>query len=231
MCHGHRMAVSGRPGDMLLSGHPLPPLFSPEEAESARSVATPTRDLFSDLEQWKIRNWAKEEGEEVEEEEEEVVEREGKGEEDREKGEEVYRKSGGASDTFPHLHTLFMVSRSHLWEVQQVQKGLLFSFARLVQQAVRQYGSGVMGEGSQLPRPLCGQCVVTDGRNVTLMWLQVSNLNVGDGEEGSGGNLVAVERLGPLYEDTDMVRGRKKRKVVDFNENTLRTLLATLLMH
>ena len=219
------MAVSGRPGDMLLSRLPLPPLFSPEEAESARSVATPTRDLFSDLEQWKIRNWAKEE---VEEEEEER-----KGEE-----EEGYRKSGGASDTFPHLHTLFMVSRSHLWEVQQVQKGLLFSFARLVQQAVRQYGPGVMGEGSQLPHPLCGQCVLTDGRNMTLMWLQVSNLNVGEGEEGegegeggSGGNLVAVERLGPLYKDTDMVRGRKKRKVVDFNENTLRTLLATLLIH
>ena len=158
-------------------------------------------------------------------------------EEEERKGEEEegYRKSGGASDTFPYLHTLFMVSRSHLWEVQQVQKGLLFSFARLVQQAMRQYGSGVMGEGSQLPRPLCGQCVVTDGRNVTLMWLQVSNLNVEEGEgeeeEGSGGNLVAVERLGPLYEDTDMVRGRKKRKVVDFNENTLRTLLATLLMH
>ena len=32
--------------------------------------------------------------------------------------------------------------------------------------------------------------------------------------------------LGPLYEDTDMVRGRK---VVGFNENVLRTLLATLI--
>ena len=105
-----------------------------------------------------------------------------------------------------------------------------------VQQSVRQYGPGVMGEGPQLPHPLCGQCVVTDGRNVTLMWLQVSNLDVGEeeegegekegeGEEAGGGNLVAVERLGPLYEDTDMVRGRKKRKVVDFNENTLRTPL------
>ena len=49
--------------------------------------------------------------------------------------------------------------------------------------------------------------------------------------EGEGGNLVAVEKLGPLYEDTDMVRGRKRRKVVDFNENVLRTLLATLMMH
>ena len=224
------MAVSGCPGDMLLSRHPLPPLFSPEEAESARSVATPTRDLFSDLEQWEIRNWAEEKGEEGEEEVEEERKREGEGE-----GEEVYRKSCGTSDTFPHLHTLFMVSRSHLWEVQQVQKGLLFSYACLVQQAVRQYGPGMMGEGAQLPHPLCGQCVVTDGQNVTLMWLQVSNLNVGEGEreeeKGSGGNLVAVERLGPLYEDTDMVRGRKKRKVVDFNENILRTLLATLLMH
>ena len=46
---------------MLLSRNPLPPLFNPEEAESAHSVATPTRDLFSDLEQWGIRNWEEEE--------------------------------------------------------------------------------------------------------------------------------------------------------------------------
>ena len=52
-----------------------------------------------------------------------------------------------------------------------------------VQEAVRQYGPGVMGEGPQLPHPLCGQCVLTDGRNMTLMWLQVSNLNVGEEEE------------------------------------------------
>ena len=98
-----------------------------------------------------------------------------------------------------------------------------------VQEAVRQYGPGVMGEGPQLPHPLCGQCVVTDGRNMTPMWLQVSNLNVREEEEeGSGGNLVAVKRLGPLYEDTDMVRGRKKRKVVDFNENTQNSTSYTL---
>ena len=56
------MAVSGRPGDMLLSRNSLPPLFSPEEVESARLVAPPTRDLFSDLEQWRLRKW-EEEGE------------------------------------------------------------------------------------------------------------------------------------------------------------------------
>ena len=186
---------------MLLSRCPLPPFFTPEEAESVQSVATPTRNLFSDLKQWDIRNWAEEEEE---------------------------NESGNFSQTFPHLHTLFVVSPSPLWEVQQLQKGLLFTFGRLVQEAVRQYGPGVLGEGSQLPRPLCGQCVVTDGRKVSLMWLQLGSLCVG---QGGGGNVVAVERLGPLYEDTDMVRGRKRRKVVGFNENVLRTLLATLLTH
>ena len=215
MCRGHRMAVSGRPGDMLLSRRPLPPLFSPEEAESARTVASPTRDLFTDLKQWEICDWAEEERDKG---------GEGKEEEDEE-------GSGGTSKAFPHLHTLFMVSRSHLWEVQQIQKGLLFLFSRLVEEGVSRYGSGVVREGARLPHPLCGQCVVTDGRSVTLMWLQVSSLNVEGEGEGGGGNLVAVERLGPLYEDTDMVRGRKKRKVVDFNENALRTLLATLFMH
>ena len=206
------MAVTGRPGDMLLSRNPLPPLFTPEEAESAHSVATPTRDLFSDLEQWGIRNW------EEEEEEEEGVGRE-----------------SSFNDTFPHLHTLFMVSTSHLWEVQQLQRGLLFVFSRLVQEAARRFGAGVLGEESRLPRPLCGQCVVTDGRRVSVMWVQVCSLCVGEGGGGGGGggegNLVAVERLGPLYEETDMVRGKKRRKVMGFNEDVLRTLLATLLMN
>ena len=66
------------------------------------------------------------------------------------------------------------------------------------------------------------------------MWVQVCSLCVGEGGGGGGGgggNLVAVERLGPLYEETDMVRGKKRRKVMGFNEDVLRTLLATLLMH
>ena len=105
---------------MLLSRHPLPPLFTPEETESAQSVATHTGNLFSDLKQWDIRNWAEEEEE---------------------------NEPGNFSQTFPHLHTLFVVSPSPLWEVQQLQKGLLFTFGRLVQEAVRQYGPRVLGEG------------------------------------------------------------------------------------
>lgn len=205
-CHGHQVAVSGRPGDMLLSKNPLPPIFSAEEVNSARPVATPTRELFSDLEQWKIHNWAEQEAEEKE-------------------------RVGRLPDTFPHLHTLLIVNTARHYEVQHLQKGLLFMFSRLVQQAVRQYGSSVVSQGTVLPTPLCGQCLVTDGRRVSVMWLQIENLQVSaeDGERGR--NVVAVERLGLLYEDTDMLRGRKKRRVVNFDVNVLRTLLATLLMH
>ena len=113
-CRGERVAVSGRPGDMLLSRNSLPPLFSPEEVESARLVALPTRDLFSDLEQWRVRKWKEEGG----------------------------KKGGGV---FPHLHTLWVVDSVHLSEIQLLQRGLLFTFSRLAQQAVRQYGAGVMG--------------------------------------------------------------------------------------
>ena len=207
-CQGHRVAVCGRPGDMLLSKNPLPPLFSTEEIESARPVATPTRELFSDLEQWNVHNSANREGEEEE---------------------------GGSEGVFPHLHTLLVVSTERHFEVQQLQKGLLFTFSRLVEEAVRQYGPSALAE--RLPSPLCAQCVVTDGRRLALMWLQVENLRgmleEGEGEgggEGGRGNVVAVERLGLLYEDTDMYRGRKRRCVLGFNETALRTLIATLLM-
>ena len=204
-CCGKNVAVSGQPGDMLFSRHPLPPLFSPEEVESARLVAPPTRDLFSDLEQWGIRKWAEE-------------------------GEEERRRWG--SRVFPHLHTLWVVDTAHLSEVQLLQRGLLFTFSRLVQQAVWQYGASVV-RLKTLPAPLSGQCIVTNGQRLALLWLQVRSLRVeGEGEgEGEGGNVVAVERPGLLYEGTEMVRGRKRRCVVDFNENILRTLLATLLMH
>ena len=181
-CRGERVAVSGRPGDMLLSRHPLPPLFSPEEVESARLVAPPTRDLFSDLEQWRVRKW----------------EEEGEG------------KKGGAG-VFPHLHTLWVVDSAHLSEVQLLQRGLLFMFSHLAQQAVRQYGAGVMG--ARLPAPLSGQCVVTNGQRVGLLWVQVETLCVGaEEEEGEGGNVVAVERPGLLYEGTEMVRGEEEEE-------------------
>ena len=167
-CRGERVAVSGRPGDMLLSRHPLPPLFSPEEVESARLVAPPTRDLFSDLEQWRVRKWEEEGG-----------------------------KKGAC--VFPHLHTLWVVDSAHLSEVQLLQRGLLFTFSRLAQQAVRQYGAGVMG--ARLLAPLSGQCMVTNGQRVGLLWVQVGTLCVGaeEEEEGEGVNVVAVERPGLLY--------------------------------
>lgn len=197
--------MSGRPGDMLLSRHPVPPLFSQEEVESAHSVAPPTRDLFSDLKQWGVRNWA----EEVEEEE----------------GER------GMETIFPHLHTLWIVDSAGQSEVQLLQRGLLFTFSRLVQQAVWQYGASVMG--GTLPAPLSGQCIVTNGQRLALLWLQLGSLQGSRGEEreSDSRNIVAVERSGLLYSSTEMVRGRKRRRVVGLQENVLRTLLATLLMH
>lgn len=197
--------MTGRPGDMLLSRHPVPPLFSQEEVESARSVAPPTRDLFSDLEQWGIRNWAEEA--------------------DEEEGER------GMETSFPHLHTLWIVDTAYQSEVQLLQRGLLFTLSRLLQQAVWQYGPGVMGD--TLPAPLSGQCIVTNGQRLALMWLQLGSLRGSRGEEGESNsqNIVAVERPGLLYSGTDMVRGRKRRRVVGLQEDVLRTLIATLLMH
>lgn len=204
-CCGKVVAVSGRPGDMLLSRHPVPPLFSQEEVESAHSVAPPTRDLFSDLEQWGIRNWAEEA--------------------DEEEGER------GMETSFPHLHTLWIVDTAYQSEVQLLQRGLLFTFSRLLQQAVWQYGPGVMGD--TISTPLSGQCIVTNGQRLALLWLQLGSLRGSRGEEGEGNsqNIVAVERPGLLYSGTEMVRGRKRRRVVGLQEDVLRTLIATLLMH
>ena len=241
-CRDERVAVSGRPGDMLLSRHPLPPLFSAEEAESARPVAPPTRDLFSDLEQQKIRILTGGTRRErvvggTEEKEEEGVMGEWTegtagegGEEVTEGAREVGRgKERLSGSVFRHLHTLWIVDTTQLSEVQLLQRGLLFTFTRLLQQAVWRYGRGIVGQGT-LPQPLSGQCVVTNGQRFTLLWLQVKDVRVGGEGGGEGGNVVAVDRLGMLYEGTVRFKGRRRWRVVGFNDNVLRTLLATLLM-
>lgn len=198
-CCGERIAVKGLPGDMLLSRNPLPPLFTDEEEMSASSVAMPTRGLFSDLRQWEVR------------------EMEGEGERDNVK-----------KSRFPHLHTLWLLDCHDTSEVQLLQRGLLFTFARLVRQAVSVHGPQVVG--GALPQPLSGQCVVSNGQRVSFIWLQLNTLALERGD-GEGGNLVCVERPGQLYSGVEMVGGRRKRCVVDLNKDILRTLLATILMH
>ena len=187
---------------MLLSRHPLPPLFSTEETASAQPVAMPSRDLFSDLEQWEVSG----------------------------KDEEEWNRVGASR--FPHLHSLWLLGSQWLPEVQLLQRGLLFTFARLVQQAVQQFGPGCLGQA--LPSPLSGQCVLTNGQRVGFIWLQLNTLALGEAApsgDGGGGNVVGVARPGLLYADTETLRGQSKRKVVGFREDILRTILATTLLH
>ena len=204
---GAKVSVRGQPGDMLLSRNPFPPIFSAEEVASASTVATPTRGLFSDLNQWEVR---------------EVEEGEGDGEDVRQ-------------SCFPHLHTLWLVDSEATAEVQLLQRGLLFTFGRLVQQAVAVHGRQVVGHA--LPQPLSGQCVVTNGKRFSFVWVQLNTLALGgetEGEEegeGEGWNAACVERPGLLYSGVAMVGGRRKRRVLDLREDILRTLLGTILMH
>ena len=203
---GVKIGVRGRPGDMLLSRNPLPPIFSAEEVASASAVAVPTRGLFSDLNQWEVR-----EGEEGE----------GKGE-----------GQGVRQSCFPHLHTLWLVDSEATAEVQLLQRGLLLTFGRLVQQAVAAHGRQVMGHA--LPRPLSGQCVVTNGKRFSFVWVQLNTLALGgerEEEEGEGWNVACVERPGLLYSGIAMVGGRRKRRLLDLREDILKTLLATILMY
>ena len=125
----------------------------------------------------------------------------------------------------PHLHTLWLLDCHGTSEVQLLQRGLLFTFARLVWQAVGVHGPRVLG--GALPQPLSGQCVVSNGQRVSFIWLQLNTLAL----EEEGGNLVHVERPGLLYSSVEMVGGRRKRRVVDLSKDILRTLLATIFFH
>ena len=202
------MAVRGRPGMWLNSTHSLPQLFDEYHMESSKAYSFERlgpNPLHHDLQQYQVK--------------------------------ELQNPGFVTTDlgkvTFPYLHTMIIVDngdyipppRRAVPEIQLVQKGLMYTFGRLLIQAVWKYGNEVLGQ--ELPEPECAQCMVTDGERFSFLWYQLNTLNLGDLNSGVK-NLVYMERLGQLFSSFED-RTRRRKVVKDLDEGVLRTIISQLL--
>ena len=131
--------------------------------------------------------------------------------------------------SFPYLHTLMVVDNQATPWTQLIQKGILYTFAALVAQAVERQGESIIG--TEIPEPECGQCIVTNGKRFSYIWYQLNTLNMEDINAGIK-NLVHVESPGLLYSKIEKIKGapKRQRRIVDLNDDILRTLLSVLLL-
>ena len=128
---------------------------------------------------------------------------------------------------FRNFHTLFVVDIDHIPEIQVIQRGLFYTFGLLLTHAVEKHGEGVLG--NVLPKPECGQCVVTNGKRFSFIWFQLNTLDIASLSNGVK-NLVHIERPGWMYSaiDTD---SEGVRELQEYNEEVLRTLLSVFMLH
>lgn len=128
---------------------------------------------------------------------------------------------------FPYFHTLLIVECGRVPEIQLLQKAMVYTFGRLTTQAVHKYGTEIIGR--PIPEPECAQCIVTNGQRFSFVWYQLNTLDLQELNSGVK-NLACVYRPGALYKDVVAVRGHRKYRVTEFNEDILRTFLSSLLL-
>ena len=134
---------------------------------------------------------------------------------------------------YPNAHTLFVLDNGDyipppskgVPEIQLVQKGLTFTFARLYAQAVAKYGEDIIGK--DLPSPECAQCVITNGHKFSFIWYQLNSLNTGNLTEGVK-NLAFIDRAGLLYTSVEP-EGIFKKSLAGLDEEVLRTLISVFI--
>lgn len=130
--------------------------------------------------------------------------------------------------SFPYFHTLFVINNKGTPEVQLVQRGIMYTFGRLLLQAVERHGTEIIG--MELPEPECAQCIVTTGKRFSFIWFQLNTLDMADVNDGGIKNLVHIERPGFLYSQIDPYKGQRKKVIADLNHDILRTLLSVYLL-
>ena len=202
------MTVRGRPGMWLNSAHPLPQLFDQYLMESSKAYSFEwlgPNPLHYNLQQYQVK--------------------------------ELQNPGFTATNidrvTFPYLHTMIILDNGDyipppkraVPEIQLLQKGLMYTFGRLLTQAVWKYGKGILGQ--VLPEPECAQCFMTDGERFSFLWYQLNTLDLSDLNSGVK-NLVYMERLGRLFSSIED-RTRKRKVVKDLDEGVLRTIISQLL--
>ena len=203
------MALRGRPGMWINSSQPLPQFFNDSLVNESKSFSfekVSPNPVHYDLREYEVN--------------------------------EIQNPGFLAMDfdkvAFPYLHTMVVVDNGKyapppskgMPEIQLLQKGLVYTFGRLLSQAVSKHGNGILG--NVLPEPECAQCTVTDGERFSFIWFQLNTLDFED-LDSDVKNLVYIERPGRLFSSVE--DHTHQRKVVkDLNEDVLRTLISQLLL-
>lgn len=209
-CEGDvTMTARGRPGMWLNSSHSLPHLFEKSIVGDSKSYVferVGPNPLHHDLRQYQVYD----------------LQNPG------------FITTNLDKVSFPFLHTMIIMDsgdyipppKRAVPEVQLLQKGLVYTFGRLLTQAVWKHGNGILGQ--VLPEPECAQCMVTDGERVSFIWYQLNTLDLGYLNSGEK-NLVYMERHGKLFSSIDD-HTRRRKIVKDLDEEVLRTIIGQLLL-
>ena len=200
------ISVHGRPGTYLNSKKPMPLFYDSDVVQASKDTVPSVMEpawLFRDLNKYLIRETA---------------------------------STGLLAEKsfFPHFHTLLVIDNGEyipppsrgLSEIQILQKGLLFTFCRLLAQAVAKHGNEILG--NVLPEPECAQSIMTDGNRFSFLWYQLNTLDMDDLENGVK-NLVCIERPGEMF-STIEEQTKNKHSLVDFDKDILRMYLTMLLL-
>ena len=204
---GEAFSVHGKPGVFLNSKKPMPVFYAQDLVDQAMTFPVDTLaepiSPFTDLKQYLIKETA---------------------------------CSGlfAEKTLYPNFHTLLIVDNGDyipppskaMPQIQLIQKGVLFTFSRLLAQAVTKHGNGIIGQ--VLPKPECGQCIVTDGDRFSFIWYQLNTLDMDDLASGVK-NLVHIHRP-----DNAFIKVKEeikhKYRLAGFREDVLKLYLSMLLM-
>ena len=202
------MTVRGRPGMWLNSTHPLLQLFDETLIEDSKSYSFEIlgpNPLHYNLHQYKVNE----------------LQNPG------------FVTTNLDRVSFPFLHTMVVLDNGDYMpppskgvsEIQLLQKGLVYTFGRLLTQAVWKHGDGILGQ--VLPEPECAQCMVTDGERFSFLWYQLNTLDLSDLNSGVK-NLVYIERPGQLFSSIEDHTHRRK-VIKDLDKGVLQIIISQLL--
>ena len=203
-----RYSIRGRPGVIIASRHALPQFFSRELVDSSVNSSLPST--------WPVDATA-----------------------DLNVHEEVGDRTSIGTDVttnFPHLNTVVVAYNESLRDMHILQRGLCATFARLLSEAnMRQFEgetssnqhpiSSPDAKSTPHPLPLSGQCIVTNGKKFTFLYLQLNTLDL-DSDEGVK-NLVHMEGPHLLY--SKVVKKGKTKLLTNLTDHVVKLLVSTLI--
>lgn len=200
------LSVHGKPGMFLNSKRPMPHFYNQETVEKTKTIPMDSLGpipIFSDLKKYLIEETA---------------------------CTGLYPHKS----FFPHFHTLMVADNGEyvappsrgLPEVQLLLRGLLFTFGRLLAQAVAKHGPQVLG--SVLPEPECAQSIMTDGNRFSFLWYQLNTLDMSDLENGVK-NIVCIQQPGQMFGTIEEER-KNTYRLTEVNEDVLKMYLSMLLV-